>query len=551
MMNEVRCAAASLPGGFMRRWSIRTRLAGCLALIGVILLLITGIAVTGLNRSAAGTDKVGSALSLTHDAMQAKFRTADFAGWQTGYAFDSLRGIPNAAADDVGQRQQFLRSTAAFASDLDKLGRYALTPAERGHLESARTGFTSFIATDQKIAAGYRKATPRSIAASNQLASGRSLDLFAALATDIDQLAQSVTERGNHERQSAQRSAAGARNLILAGAVSGLLLALMGSLLVVRSITRPLAQLRQQMEDIADRDGDLTQRADEDGNDELTFVAMAFNRFAATIAATVRSVGEQAAALSTASEQLTATSHSIGLNAQETSTQATAAEDASGQVAAHVTAASSGAEEMSVSIREIAQSAASAALVAADAVSSAEATNAIVSKLGGSSAQIGDVVRLIAAVAQQTNLLALNATIEAARAGDAGKGFAVVASEVKDLAQETSRATDEISRQVLAIQTETTTAMQAITHICLVIGQISQYTSTIAAAVEEQSATSADMSRSVLEAATGTSLMATNIRRVAAVSESTAAGVIQSQQAAQTLNLMGHQLERIIAGFHV
>ena len=535
----------------MRHLSIRARLTGCVAGIGALLVLISVFAVLGLMRVETRTRTVGSALSLTHDAMQAKFRTADFAGWQTGYAFDHLRGVPDAAQDGVGQRKEFLASTTAFRDDLDRLGRYRLTAAERGHLATARTAFDQFMAVDQKIDAGYLDGSQKALDASNALASGESLDLFGTLSGNVDDLARSVTARGAVAQEAAVNTSARTRHLILAGVIVGLLLALVSGTLVVRSVVGPLAELRRRMEEIADGDGDLTQRADEAGNDELTAVAAAFNRFAATIATAVRSVGGQAAALSTASHRLTDTSQSIGVNAQETSTQAAAANAASVQVAGHVTSASQAAEEMNVSIREIAQNAAGAAQVATDAVAEAQSTNELVAKLGSSSAEIGDVVKLIAGVAQQTNLLALNATIEAARAGEAGKGFAVVAGEVKGLAQETSRATEEISRQVLAIQAETTTAAQAISRICSVIAQISEYQTAIAAAVEQQSATSAEMSRNVSEAAAGTSTVATSIRRVSAVSESTAAGVVESQHAAETLARMGRELEQVIAAFRV
>jgi methyl-accepting chemotaxis protein len=535
----------------VRQFSVRARLAGCLSVVGMILLVVAGISVAGLSAAAGGTEQVGTALSLTHDAMQAKFRTADFAGWQTGYAFDSLRKVPDAAADNVGQRKQFLLSTTAFSNDLDKLDGYSLTSAERAHLESARTVFGQFLEVDKKIQAGYLQGTAQSIEAANGLASGESLELFGALADGVDQLAQSVTARGEQASRSSQEDAGRARQLVLFVVVAGALLALIASVLVVRSVTGPLAELRRRMEEIADGDGDLTQRVDDGGRDELSAVASAFNRFAATIASAVRSVGAQATALSSASQQLSVTSHSIGVNAQETSTQAAAADDAGEQVAGHVTATSAGVEEMAASIREIAQSASSAAQIAAGAVTDAEATSTLVSNLNGSSAEIGDVVRLIAGVAQQTNLLALNATIEAARAGAAGKGFAVVASEVKELAQETSRATEEISRQVLAIQSETTMAMEAISNICTVIRDISQYQDAIAAAVEQQSATSMEMSHSVSEAAAGTSVVAANIRRVSTVSQSTAAGVLASQESAQALSRMGAELERVVAGFHV
>jgi methyl-accepting chemotaxis protein len=193
---------------------------------------------------------------------------------------------------------------------------------------------------------------------------------------------------------------------------------------------------------------------------------------------------------------------------------------------------SAGSEEMGASIREISQNATEAAQVAGEAVGLAARTSNTMNQLGDSSSEIGDVIRTITAIAEQTNLLALNATIEAARAGESGKGFAVVAAEVKDLAQETARATEDISKRVQAIQADTGGAVEAIEEITRVIGRISDYQTTIASAVEEQTATTAEMNRSVAEAA-----------------RLTTEGVQQSQQAAGALTRMSAELTSLVSTF--
>jgi methyl-accepting chemotaxis protein len=201
---------------------------------------------------------------------------------------------------------------------------------------------------------------------------------------------------------------------------------------------------------------------------------------------------------------------------------------------------------MSASIREIAKNAADAARVAAQAVTVAESTNSTMTKLGESSADIGKVIRVITSIAQQTKLLALNATIEAARAGDAGKGFAVVANEVKELAKETAKATEEISGKIEAIQTDTRGAIAAIAQIGSIINQINDIQNTIASAVEEQTATTNEISRSVAEGARGTNEIAANITNVAQAARETSSGAGKSLKAAQVLARMAAELEDLV-----
>ncbi len=174
-----------------------------------------------------------------------------------------------------------------------------------------------------------------------------------------------------------------------------------------------------------------------------------------------------------------------------------------------------------------------------------------IERLGESSAEIGNVIKLITSIAEQTNLLALNATIEAARAGDAGKGFAVVASEVKDLAQETARATEDISARVAAIQSDTGGAVEVINRISEVIAKINDYQTTIASAVEEQTATTAEMSRSIAEVAAGASRIAGSISEVSQAGAQSMEGVNQTNQASQEVARTAEELRALVSSFRI
>ncbi len=178
-----------------------------------------------------------------------------------------------------------------------------------------------------------------------------------------------------------------------------------------------------------------------------------------------------------------------------------------------------------------------------------QATNDTVAKLGESSAEIGEIIKVITGIAQQTNLLALNATIEASRAGEAGKGFAVVANEVKELAKETAIATEDISQKISAIQADTRLSIDSIRGVLEIIHQIADYQDAIASAVEEQAATTSEISRNVSDASHGSSRIATNIQVVANAADSTASGASDSQRAATELARMSADLQTLVGHF--
>jgi methyl-accepting chemotaxis protein len=344
----------------------------------------------------------------------------------------------------------------------------------------------------------------------------------------------------------------GRRTMLTAFIVAALLLALAGGLFAAwqaRRISGRLGGLTRALARLAERD--LTVSVPPSSQDEIGRAGTALNTAVAELREVMVEVTGASDGVARSAGQVAATGGELTTSAQDASGQAGAASLAAEGISRVVQTVAAGAEEMGASIGEISSNAQDAARAGRDGVGLTESATGVIGELRVSTGKIADVVRLIASIAEQTNLLALNATIEAARAGDLGKGFAVVAGEVKELAQETARATDDVTARVAAIEGDTSRAVEAINAITATIAQVNDYQTAIAAAVEEQAATTAEMARNINEVATGSQDIAIGITAVSGAVDGTRSAVAVSHRAADELNATARQLTELVGRFTV
>ena len=365
-----------------------------------------------------------------------------------------------------------------------------------------------------------------------------SFALWSAAAKELDNLLRIRLEQ-NVAKRTQQLLAVGAA-LLFAGFVVWV---------IARSITRPLGEAVRLVEAVSARD--LTARVESDAQDEIGRICRALNTMVAQLRASIQSIGDNAQSVASSSHELSAVSGEVSANSEETAAQGRVVADAATQVSRNIQTVATASEEMSASISEIARNASQASRVATQAVGMAERTNSTMTKLGASSAEIGNVLKVISSIADQTNLLALNATIEAARAGELGKGFAVVANEVKELARQTAKATEEITHKIGNIQTDAQGAMQAIREISAIIKEINDIQTVIAGAVEEQAATTNEISNNTHQAARASTEIARNIASVADAAKGTTAGATQTAAAAAELARLASDLRRVVDLFRL
>jgi methyl-accepting chemotaxis protein len=356
----------------------------------------------------------------------------------------------------------------------------------------------------------------------------------------LDALSDAETNEAKDAASASASAQAGQRNLMGAVSIVVVLAAIAIGLLVARAVVRPLLAVHAVLAALAD--GDLTHTPRVDSRDEVGQMADALSSANTALRDTVGTIVESARTLSVAADSLAGSNTEVVRRASDSAGQASAVAGAGQSASESISAVRAGAAEMGTAIGEVARRAALAAQVASGAVDIVKTTTATMEELGRSSADIEQVLSDITSIAAQTNLLALNATIESARAGEAGKGFAVVAGEVKELAQQTASATEDIARRIAAIQATSGEATTAISQIGAVITEINDHQAAIAAAVEQQTATTGEMGRGVADAADASARIAAIIAEVAAAARATETEAAGSQDAVATVTRLSGEL---------
>ena len=541
--------------------SIRAKVIGA---FGLVLVITLALGLFAIDRLGAVNE---TAAEIRDNWLQATKYLGDLATTAEQIrVYEASHTMARTKDDEAGVEQRLADAYRAWEKTW-KGYEPTVEPGEERQLVNQLTPeWSAYVALDKKLLDLSRAGEKQK---AQDLWQGEARDHFFKIR---DLIAKDIDLNVRGAADAADRGTAAyvsARWLIIIGLTVALVLCVGAAILIITGVSKPIAQMTGLMGRLAKHDLAVAiegmQRRDEIGAmakavdvfkqnmiraDELATEQRAEQekkearqkKIEGYVAAFDSTVQQALGTLASASSQMTSTAQSMSATAEETSRQATAVAAATEQASANVQTVASASEELSASISEIGRQVEQSSSITRKAVDQAKTTSMTVDGLAKAAQRIGEVVKLIQDIASQTNLLALNATIEAARAGEAGKGFAVVASEVKTLANQTAKATEEISSQISEIQSSTGETVSAIESIGQTIAQVNEIASTIASAVQEQSAATQEIAGNVQQASKGTAEITQNIAGVTQAASETGAGSTQVLGAATELSKQAEKL---------
>ncbi len=524
--------------------SIRTKLMlGC----GALTLVLIAVAAAQWSATTALADTASGSLQADAEA-ESLLLNIDRDSYQAQIAIEQLASAPQEVVPDLldsytGNRDQTLSRWEDYTAVARGLGdEESRWPAYVVAQASWATHNDSLVG---RLEAGARAGDPGVV---EDLLTSR--ELHDELRNVLDGIVEEIYVPARDAFETELSSDLDRSRLIVpVGLVAGVVGAIVVAMILSWDIARPIRRISSQASRIAD--GDL-QGSDEqwtNRKDEIGELARAFSGMSSSLRDMIDRLKSSATHLKQTSDELSTLSSGVSGSANQTSAEAATASASSDEVSSSVSEVAGSIDQLTATIREVADSATEAADVAQEAVEVAGASSVTIGKLGTSSEEIGNVVGVINSIAEQTNLLALNATIEAARAGESGKGFAVVANEVKELAAQTSKATEEIASRILGIQTDTAAAVEANEKIGATIERVNEISSTIAAAVEEQFVTTSEIGRNVESATTGAKNIARSIAEVASTADETRQSTDTTTERASQLDHIADELNQLVGSY--